>query len=181
MKFYDALELVEAISERIVDFYLKANEIFFEATQGKIDAVLIGNGYGSQRGLMLSPNQIRQFAFPGSKKIIDQAHSYGIKVIYHSCGSIHAIIPDLIDLGVDAIHPVQALSVGMEASELQKEFGAQVSSCGGVDHQNLLVNHTPEEVKTVVRELKELFPTGLIISPSHEAILPDIAPANIEA
>lgn len=153
MKFYDAPELVDAISERIVDFYLKANEIFFEATKDKIDAILIGNDFGSQRGLMLSPKQIGRFAFPGAKKLIDQAKSYGVKVIYHSCGSIRDIIPDLIDLGVDAIHPIQALAAGMKATGLKKDFGDQVSFCGGVDHQNLLVNHTPAEVKQAVRDL----------------------------
>ena len=181
MKFYDAPELVEAISKRIVDFYLKANEIFYVATKGRLDAVLIGNDYGSQRGLMLSPKHIRQFAFPGAKKLIDQAKSYGLKVIYHSCGSICPVIPDLIELGVDAIHPIQALAKGMDAQSLFNDFENKITFCGGVDHQNLLVNGTPEEVRKKVRELRELFPTGLIISPSHEAILPDISPANIEA
>ncbi|MFZ4725248.1 MAG: uroporphyrinogen decarboxylase family protein, partial [Paludibacter sp.] len=53
--------------------------------------------------------------------------------------------------------------------------------CGGVDAQYLLVNGTPEQVSQKVLELKQLFPTGLVVSPSHEAILPDIPPANIEA
>ena len=114
-------------------------------------------------------------------KLIDQAKSYGVKVIYHSCGSIRPIIPDLIDLGVDAIHPIQALAAGMDGQSLHDEFGGQVSFCGGVDHQNLLVNGTPDEVRQAVRGLRALFPTGLIISPSHEAILPDIAPENIAA
>ena len=181
MRFYDAPELVQAISARIVDFYLKANQIFFEATKGKLDAVLIGNDYGSQQGLMLSPKHVRQFAFDGAKQLIDQAKRYDVKVIYHSCGGIRDVIPDLIDLGVDAIHPIQALAAGMDAAGLAADFGDQVSFCGGVDHQNLLVNGTPDEVKAKVRALRALFPTGLIISPSHEAILPDIAPANIAA
>ncbi len=113
--------------------------------------------------------------------MIDQAKSYGVKVIYHSCGSIRPIIPDLIELGVDAVHPIQALAAGMDAQSLHDEFAGQVSFCGGVDHQNLLVNGTPDEVRQAVRELRRLFPTGLIISPSHEAILPDIAPENMAA
>jgi uroporphyrinogen decarboxylase len=181
LKFYDAPDLVDAISERIVSFYLKANEIFYDATRGQLDAVLIGNDYGAQRGLMLSPEQIRRFALPGATRLVNQAKSYGVKVIYHSCGSIRDIIPDLIRLGVDAIHPIQALAAGMEATALQRDFGEQVSFCGGVDHQALLMKGTPEDVKRAVRKLRELFPTGLIISPSHEAILPEIPPANLEA
>jgi uroporphyrinogen decarboxylase len=69
----------------------------------------------------------------------------------------------------------------MDAPNLKKHFEWRVAFCGGVDAQNLLVNGTPEEVKKNVAALKELFPTGLILSPSHEAVLPDIPPANIMA
>ncbi len=174
-------EIYEAVDAKIMEFYLKANEIFYEATKGRLNAVLIGNDMGSQRGLMLSPDMVRRFIIPGCKKLVEQAHSYGLKVIYHSCGSIVDIIPDLIEAGVDIIHPIQALAAGMEPQGLKEKFGDKVSFCGGVDTQDLLVNGTPEDVKNKVKELRTIFPTGLIISPSHEAILPDIPPANIQA
>ncbi len=174
-------EIYEAVDEKIMEFYLKANEIFYEATKGRLNAVLIGNDMGSQRGLMLSPDMVRRFIIPGCKKLVEQAHSYGLKVIYHSCGSIVDIIPDLIEAGVDIIHPIQALAAGMEPQGLKDKFGDKVSFCGGVDTQDLLVNGTPEDVQKKVKELRTIFPTGLIISPSHEAILPDIPPANIQA
>jgi len=174
-------ELFKAVIDRITEFYLEANRIFYEATRGGLDAVLIGNDFGSQTTLMLSPDLLRQYVFPGTKRLIDQAHTYELKVIHHSCGAIRQIIPDLIDLGVDAIHPIQALATGMEAGGLARDFGADVSFCGGVDAQNLLVNGSPQEIRKKVLELKEIFPTGLILSPSHEAILPDVDPRNIEA
>ena len=174
-------EIYEAVNQKIVDFYLKANGIFFEATKGELDVVLIGDDMGSQRGLMLSPELVRKFVIPGAKKLVEQAHGYGLKVIYHSCGSIVDIIPDLITIGVDVIHPIQALAEGMDPYNLKNKFGNQVSFCGGVDTQDLLVHGSPEDVKAKVRELRDLFPTGLIISPSHEAILPDVPPANIKA
>ena len=130
---------------------------------------------------MLSPEMVRRFIIPGCKKLVEQAHSYGLKVIYHSCGSIADIIADLIGAGVDVVHPIQALAAGMEPESLKEKFGDQVSFCGGVDTQDLLVNGTPEDVKAKVRELRTIFPTGLIISPSHEAIMPDVPPANIKA
>lgn len=102
-------------------------------------------------------------------------------MIYHSCGAISDIIPDLIDAGVDIIHPIQALAAGMEPEGLKEKFGDRVSFCGGVDTQELLVHGTPEDVRKKVEELKRLFPTGLILSPSHEAILPDVPPENIGA
>lgn len=174
-------DMFQAVIDRITEFYLQANEIFYQATKGKLHAVLIGNDFGSQRGLMVSPDALRKFVLPGTKRFIEQAKSYDLKVIYHSCGSIYDIIPDLIAVGVDAIHPIQALAKNMEPTRLKREFGDQVSFCGGVDAQDLLINGTPEQVRSKVLELREIFPTGLIISPSHEAILPDVNPANISA
>ena len=174
-------ELYEAVNEKVLEFYLKANRIFYEATKGKLHAVLIGNDMGSQRGLMISPELVRRFVIPGCRRLTEQAHSYGLKVIYHSCGAISDIIPDLIDAGVDIIHPIQALAAGMEPEGLKEKFGDRVSFCGGVDTQELLVHGTPEDVRKKVEELKRLFPTGLILSPSHEAILPDVPPENIGA
>ena len=181
MKMIEEPEMFTAVIDRVTEFYLKANEIFYEATKGRLLAVLMGNDFGSQECLMLSPRLIRNLVFPGTKKLIDQAHRYGLKVIHHACGSIYDIIPDLIALGADAIHPIQALAHNMDAERLQRDFSGQMSFCGGVDAQNLLVHGAPGDVFAEVRRLARLFPTGLIISPSHEAVLPDMPPANIEA
>ena len=181
VKMFTAPDLFKAVINRITDFYLRANEIFYKATQGKLHAVLIGNDFGSQQNLMVGPEQLREFVFPGTRKLIEQAKRYGLKVIHHSCGSIYDIIPDLIEMGVDAIHPIQALASRMEPERLNKDFGSRVSFCGGVDAQHLMVNGTTKEVTDKIIELKELFPTGLIISPSHEAILPDTRMENVEA
>ena len=174
-------EMFRAVIDRITGFYLKASEIFYESTKGLLDAVLIGNDFGSQTSLMLHPDNIREFVFPGTKKLIEQAKSYGLTVMHHSCGSVFPVIQDLADIGADIIHPVQALAYQMDAPNLKKHFYGKVAFCGGIDAQYLLVNGNPDDVAQKIRELTELFPTGLIVSPSHEAILPDIPPANINA
>jgi uroporphyrinogen decarboxylase len=174
-------EMFRAVIARITRFYLEANAIFYEATRGRLDAVLIGNDFGSQTGLMLSGDLIREFVFPGTRALVRQAKDYGLKVVHHSCGAIAELIPDLIEIGVDAIHPIQALAKGMAAEELAPLHRHQVAFCGGVDAQELLVHGTPEAVQSRVRQLVALFPTGLVVSPSHEAILPDLPPHNIEA
>ena len=130
---------------------------------------------------MVDPDSLRRYVFPGTKALIDQAKSYGLTVVHHSCGSIHPIVDDLFQLGVDAIHPIQAKAKDMNAEKLKADFAGHGCFFGGVDAQHLLVNGTPEQVAADVRRLKALFPTGLILSPSHEAILPDINPANVEA
>jgi uroporphyrinogen decarboxylase len=174
-------DMFRAVIDRITDFYLKANEIFYESTRGLLDAVLIGNDFGSQTSLMVDPVSLRKYVFPGTKKLIQQAKSYGLTVMHHSCGSIFPVIQDLSGLGADIIHPIQALAFEMDALNLKKHFDRKVAFCGGVDAQNLLVNGKPEEISEKILELKTIFPTGLIISPSHEAILPDIPPENIKA
>ncbi len=181
VKMYTAPGLFRAVTERIVDFYLRANRIFYEATRGKLHAVLIGNDFGSQRGLMVSPEDLREFIFDGTRRLLSQAHEYGVKVIHHSCGSVYDVIPDIISAGADAINPMQALAYKMEPDRLQRDFGGKISFCGGVDAQYLMVNGTPGEVREKVLELRRLFPTGLILSPSHETILPDTKPENVEA
>jgi uroporphyrinogen decarboxylase len=173
-------EIFQAVIDRIVEFYLEANNIFYRAAEGRVEAVLIGNDFGSQTGLMVSPDLLREFVFPGTKKLIAQAHAHGMKVIHHSCGAIRKVIPDLVEAGADVIHPIQALASGMEPQGLHDDFSSMTAFCGGVDAQTLLVNGTPDEVRAKVRELQSIFPTGLILSPSHEAILPDIPPENIE-
>ena len=96
-------------------------------------------------------------------------------------GSIADVIPDLIGAGVDVVHPIQALAAGMDAPTLRERFGGKVSFCGGVDTQQLLVHGSPEDVKAKIRELRALFPTGLILSPSHEAIQEDVPAKNVRA
>jgi uroporphyrinogen decarboxylase len=181
MKMSTEPEMFRAVIDRITEFYLQANDLFYRAAKGRLDAVLIGNDFGSQTGLILSPALIREHVWPGARRLVAQAKSHGLKVIHHSCGAIHDLIPDLIALGADTIHPIQALAKGMGAERLRNDYAGQVSFCGGVDAQELLVRGQPHQVRDQVRRLRRLFPTGLILSPSHEAILPDIPPANIEA
>ena len=173
-------DMFQSVIDRITDFYLDLNGRFYEATKGKLDAVLIGNDFGSQTALMVDPDMLRTYVFPGTKKLVDQAKSYGLTVVHHSCGSIFPIVQDLFDMGVDVVHPIQALASDMSAEHLSESFSVG-AFCGGVDAQELLVNGSPEMIKKRVAELKKLFPTGLVISPSHEAILPDIPAENIRA
>lgn len=174
-------EIYQAVDDKIVNFYLRANELILEATKGMLDAIIIANDFGTQRGLMISRDMIHKYVMPGSKKLIDQAHSYGVKVIYHSCGAVFDAMPELIEAGADFIHPLQATAAGMDPRRIKAAYGDKVSFCGGVDIQELLPNGTPEQVRAKVRELREIFPTGLIISPSQGVILDDVPLENIAA
>jgi len=181
IKMADEPRMFQAIIDRVTQFYLQANDIFYKATAHRLDAVLMGNDFGSQDRLMLSPNMLRKYVWPYAKKLIRQAKDYRLPVIYHSCGSIYEIIGDLIELGVDVIHPFEPTPKNMMPEKLKKDFGDKVSFCGGIDAQHLLPDGTPSQIRQKVKQLKKLFPTGLVISPSREAISPDIPPQNIQA
>lgn len=181
VKMYTNPDVVEAVTERVVDFYLEANRRFFEAASMKIDAFFLGNDFGSQENLLMSPELFRKFVLPGFKKLIELAKSYNLKVVLHSCGAISTVIPLLIDSGIDALHPLQAKAKGMDAEKLAREFKNDLLFIGGVDTQELLPYATPEQIMDEVDRLKTVFGDRYVISPSHEALLPDVSPENLIA
>ena len=181
IKMYTHPEVVHAVTKRIVDFYVEANSRMFEAVGDRSDGMFFGNDFGSQLDLLIGPEAFREFVFPYFKQLTDVGHAYGKQVILHSCGSIYKVIPDLIDLGVEVLHPLQAKAANMDADHLSKEFNGQVAFMGAVDTQDLLPRATPEEVTEEVKRLQYLLGPSLVISPSHEALLPGMKPENVEA
>lgn len=118
---------------------------------------------------------------PYQKKIADQAGGYGLCKFLHSCGSVIKAIPDIIEAKIDGLHPIQAKAAGMDAENLAEKFRGKLVFIGGVDTQVLLREGTAKQIKDEVRRLKSLFGNNFFVSPSHEAILPDVPPENIAA
>ena len=106
---------------------------------------------------------------------------HGKVIMLHSCGSIYRVIPDLIDAGVDILHPIQAMAAHRDAETLAREFGRDLAFCGGVDTQDKLVNWSPEQIREEVLRLRDVFGGNLIVSASHEEILPNIPIENMIA
>jgi len=181
VKMYTDPDLVLAVTRRVLDFYLEANRLFFEQSAGELDVFFFGNDFGTQLDLFMSPDFFRRFVLPGMKEVVDLAKSYGLKVALHSCGSIARVIPDLIDIGIDALHPLQAKAAGMSAERLAEEYKGKLVFIGGVDTQDLLPFKTPREVYDEVMRLKDIFGEGWVVSPSHEALLPNVSPQNLLA
>jgi len=181
VKMHTNPAVVEAVTERVVDFYWGVNEIAFSHLAPDIDVMFFGNDFGTQLNTFVSPELFRRFILPGMKKLTDQAHRFGLRVALHSCGSVYGVIPDLIGIGVEALHPIQGKARNMEAVRLKREFGNDLCFIGGIDTQELLCNGTPQQVRDEVRRVIDIFGTGIVISPSHEAILPDVPPENVDA
>jgi uroporphyrinogen decarboxylase len=173
--------VVEAVTDRVCGFYYEANERFFDAAVGLVDAYFFGNDFGTQIDLMISPALFDKFVLPWFKKLTGQALGRGLQVILHSCGSIHRVIPRLIAAGVNCLHPLQAMARNMDAETLSKDFRGTIAFLGGVDTQRILNHGTPEQVKAEVRRVKHLLGPHLIVSPSHEALLPDVPGPNVAA
>lgn len=181
VKMYTHPEVVEAVTERVCRFYLEANERFFIAAGGLVDGFFFGNDFGTQLDLLLSPEFFDRFVLPWFVRFTEQGHRHGFQVILHSCGSIHRVIGRLIDAGVNCLHPLQARARNMGAETLARDFKGKIAFLGGVDTQRVLNRGTPEDVKAEVRRVKNILGPDLIVSPSHEAILPDVPPQNVAA
>ncbi|MCF7920325.1 MAG: hypothetical protein K9N06_10485 [Candidatus Cloacimonetes bacterium] len=181
LKMYLNPEVVHAVTRRMIDFYLTANRLCFEQCGNLIDGFFFGNDFGSQKDLLVNPELFREFIFPYFKELTDLGIQYHKQIILHSCGSIFRVMADLISLGVHAFHPIQAKAQNMDADTLQAHFGGKVAFLGGIDTQELLVNGSPDDVIKEVRRIKNTLGPGIVISPSHEALLPNVPPQNVEA
>ena len=146
-----------------------------------VDAFFFGNDFGTQNGLICGPEQFNRFILPWLRRFTEQGRKHGYQVVLHSCGAIHDVIEDLIEAGVHCLHPLQAKAANMDADTLARDFKGRIAFMGGIDTQDLLTNGSPSEVKADVKRVFERLQPNLILSPSHEALLPNVPPENVEA
>ncbi len=150
-----------------------------------IDVIMMGDDYGLQNSLQMSPEMFRRLFKPYLEQICTAVKGFapGIKILLHSCGSVAPIIPDFIDVGIDALNPVQITASGMDPAWLKKEFGREIVFWGGgVRTQSTLVKGTIEDVAAEVRELVEIFKPGggYIFCPIHD-IQEEVPPEKVLA
>jgi uroporphyrinogen decarboxylase len=172
-------EVAEAILGRIKDYFLEYNRRVFEAAAGNMDIFMMGDDFGTQRGLYLSKEMWRRFLKPGFRAFIELAHRYGLKVMHHTCGAVRELIADFIECGLDILQSLQPQASGMDLRELKREFGRDLCFHGAIDVQGALPHGTPSEVREEVRRTMEAGRPGggFIICTAHN-ILPDTPTAN---
>ena len=175
-------EFLEALIEKILEFQCKYIEKMMSSANGRIDFFRIGDDFGTQQGLLISPEMFRRFFLPGFKKMADIAKKYGAHYYQHSCGSVRELIPAFLEAGVEVLDPVQVGAKGMDPAELKAEFGESLCFSGGVDEQQLLREDTPEQVAEGVKKLIETmdYGKGFFIGPTHN-FQDDIPTENIVA
>jgi uroporphyrinogen decarboxylase len=159
-------ELVERLLDIPFHYHLAAAKRLAEMG---VDMIQIGDDVGAQEGMLMSPKTWRRFLKPRMAEFIAalKATHPLVKVDYHSDGVIYPIIPDLIEIGVDVLNPVQPRC--MDPEKIKREYGDRLCFRGSVDEQHTLPFGTPAEVESeVLKRLRTLGKNGgLIIGPAH--------------
>jgi uroporphyrinogen decarboxylase len=170
--FYDRPDLIHATIERTVAYYYELYDAVLQAAEGGIQIVGFGDDFATQRNLLLDPDMWRTFCLEPLARLFSLGKKHGVYVFFHSCGAVRSIIPDLIEIGVDILFPIQPNAWGMDHRELKAEFGDRLAFWGGIDVQQLLPFGTPEEVRRTVRERIEILGAGggYILSSSHNLL-----------
>ncbi len=151
--------------------------------QFALDWLWTGDDVGGQQTMMVSPKLWREMICPHLSQIVAVGKSHGLWTAYHSCGAIQPIIPDLIELGVDVLNPIQCNCPGMNPLDLKQEFGHHLSFMGGVDTQDLLPNGSAADVQRETERLIEGMTSdggGYILAASH-TVPPETPLENIFA
>ena len=114
-----------------------------------VEWVEMGDDLGTQAGPLISPATYRSLLKPVHADLIRaiKAHSPNVRVMYHTCGSIRRFLPDLVEIGVDILNPIQVAAKGMDPAVIKAEFGDRLCFLGGVDAQHLLPAGRPDEVR----------------------------------
>jgi uroporphyrinogen-III decarboxylase len=171
-------DFAKALLTKIIDKNMVMLENILAAPE--IDGVLLGSDWGSQRGLLMSPNVWNDMIRPGEQREYDLIRSYGKDVWVHSCGSIEPIIPSLIEMGVNVLNPVQPEA--MDIAKLKANYGRKITFWGAVSTQDLLPNGTPEQVRTEAGAVRRMMAEGggYVFGPSQD-IQDDVPVENIRA
>jgi len=154
----------------------------FESIPGAVSITYVAEDLGGQDAIMYSPEHCREFFFPEMKRMMDLTRQHGSYVFTHSDGSFREVLPDLIDMGVQVLNPIQWRCKGMDREGLKHDFGEKLVFHGGVDNQQTLPFGTPEEVRQEVIDNYRILGEGggYILAPCHniQSVSP---PENIVA
>ena len=175
---------VEALLDALMERHLATLEKVCQAVGDVADILRFGDDLGTNGGPFMAPRTYRRLFKPRHTQLCDYVHRHSrMKTYLHSCGSIRALLPDLIEAGYDVINPVQTSCRGMEPDGLKRDFGRDICFWGGgCDTKEVLPKGTPAEVKAHVRErLEILMPGGGFVFNTVHNILPEVPPENIMA
>jgi uroporphyrinogen decarboxylase len=173
---------VEALLDRIVDVWIRIVDRALQEAGEYVDLVMFGDDIATQNATLLRPELYRRLVKPRHKAIADTVHRYGKPILLHSCGSVYNLIPDLIEVGIDALNPVQVSAANMDTKILKREFGRDLAFWGGIDTHRVLPTGTPADVRQEVkRRIDDLSERGGYVLAAVHNIQPEVPPENIVA
>lgn len=177
-------DLAEAFFERFTLSICASQSLFLAEAGDMLDVHFLGDDFGAQTGPLVSPSFLREVIFPRWARIVRAVKSATrAKVFFHSCGAVAEFIPDLIEMGIDILNPVQVTCEGMDTAALKAAWGRNICFWGGgVDTQSVLAGGSPADVRAEVRRrMGELAPGGgFVFTPVHN-ILPNVPAENVAA
>ena len=147
---------VEELLGALTDHILRTMQILFD--RFTFDAVALSDDYGTQKALLISPTDWRRLIKPCLSRIFSFAKEHHRFIFLHSCGNIHSVIGDLIDVGLDILHPIQPEA--MDVFQLKRQFGRDLTFCGGLNTQHLLPHGTTQQIRAEVKKLKSQMGRG---------------------
>ncbi len=173
-------ELANKVLEKLTDFFIGCSKIMFEKGKGYVNIFLNGDDFGHQHGPLISLALWKRLVKPHIKRIFAVAKEYGLLITHHSCGSISLFLDDLIEIGLDAIEPIQVSAYNMDFESLVKRFKGRVVLHGSIDTQKTLPFGTVDDVRQEVISRIRLFKDqgGFVIGPSQH-LLTEIPLDNI--
>ncbi|HOK80343.1 MAG TPA: uroporphyrinogen decarboxylase family protein [bacterium] len=175
--FCEHSRFVEELLDSLAELSVRIIDKLIELYGNSIDAIGFSDDYGGEHTMLLSPAMWRKFIKPRIQKMYSRIKKAGKKVYLHSCGHISPIIPDLIEVGVDILQPIQPET--MDIFALKRDFGRDLCFAGGISTQKTLPFGTPEQVRDEVNRCLEIMGKdgGYIIAPA-KPILPGVPVPN---
>jgi uroporphyrinogen decarboxylase len=177
-----APDFVRAFMDRYADFWGCMTERALQEVGDLVDLAMFGDDLGTQQGPVMSPLLYRRLIKPYHARMVQAVKRFDKPLLLHSCGSVAALIPDLIQVGFDALHPIQVSAKDMETARLKREFGRDITFWGGIDTQRVLPLGSPEDVRQEVRRrITDLGPGGGYVLGAVHNIQAEVPPENILA
>ena len=151
---------------KIGQFYLDCAKAQIDAADGLLDGFVIWGDVAYKNNMFFSPDFWRQHFKPWVKAIAEYAHSKGLMVIYHGCGDVSKILEDYIEIGIDAMNPLEA-KAGLDAVQLRKEYGSRLGICGNSNMQVWETGDRDLVREEVLRKLNAAKGGGYIFQSDH--------------
>jgi uroporphyrinogen decarboxylase len=171
----------EACIEGVFRFSVGYVERFVQAAGDRLDILYLADDFATQRGLMMRPALWRRFLRPRYEQLFAIGKRLGLPVWFHSCGDISAVLPDLIEIGMDVWETVQLHTLPVTPAELKQTYGRDLAFFGGVNTQSLPFRNPAEVADEVRRSIEALAEGGgYICGPDHH-VKPDVPAENVIA